>query len=125
MPWHNELNQELTAFEKHVFDRLMLFPDLQRRLHEMAIDLTDLKAAQVRVQGDITKLIQLAQTAISNQQDPTLQGQLDDITTSLGGAAKTAEDELALAAAGSTGASGTSGSTGTDGSTGASGPTGA
>jgi hypothetical protein len=113
--WHNELNCEITAFEKHVLDELSL---TKRRLHDMAIDLTGLKAAQAKVQTDVTALIALAQTAISNQQDPTLQGQLDAITASLNTSAGTAEAELASAAAGP------SGSTGTSAPTGASGPTG-
>lgn len=113
--WHNGLNQEITAFEKHVFDTLAI---INRRIYDMAIDLSALKAAQAKVATDVIALISLAQTAISNSQDPTLQGQLDDITKGLISSTTAAEAELTSVASGVTGATGPA-----TGTTGATGPT--
>lgn len=103
--WNNELNQELTNFEKHLFEKV---GSIIRRLHDMAIDLTGLKAAQAKVAADVTALVALAQTAIANQNDPTLQGQLDAITAGLTTSTTAAEAELAsvASATGVTGATG-------------------
>lgn len=116
--FNNELNQELTRFEHHMFEFSKL---IARRLHDMAIDLTGLKTAAAQNKTDVAALLVLAQTAISNQGDPTLQGQLDTIAQSLGQSNTAIETELASVAP--TGATGPSGSTGTDGSTGSTGPT--
>lgn len=117
--FNNELNQELTTFEHHMFEYTKL---ALRRLHDMAIDLTGIKAAVAKNATDVASLIALAQTAISNQNDPALQGQLDTLAQSLGGTNTAIETELASVAP--TGATGTApGSTGsTDGSTGSTGP---
>lgn len=116
--FNNELNRELTTFEHHMFEFSKL---ALRRLHDMAVDLTVLKTAAAKNAVDVAALIALAQAAISNQGDPTLQGQLDTIAASLGSTNTAIETELASVAP--TGATGPSGSTGTDGSTGSTGPT--
>jgi hypothetical protein len=109
--WHNDLNQEITAFEKHVFDKLSM---LDRRTLQMAINTDALAAAVAKIGVDTTTLIALAQTAINNQGDPTLQGKLDTLTASLSTTDQAIATELASAAGptGTTGASGTTGATG-------------
>ena len=102
--FNNELNQELSTFEHHMFEFSKL---VLRRLHDMAVDLSGLKAAAAKNATDVAALIALTQTAISNQNDPTLQPQLDQLAQSLGQTNTSIETELASAApAAATGATG-------------------
>lgn len=93
--FNNELNQELTTFEHHMFEYTKL---ALRRLHDMALDLTVLTAAAAQNKTDVAALIVLAQKAISTPADPTLQPQLDAIAKSLSDTNASVEAELASAA---------------------------
>jgi len=112
--WHNELNQEITSFEKHVFDVLGELRErvhhIQIRINEMSLDFTKINAALAQNATDTAALIALAQKLISGQSNPADQATLDALAGSVGTSNTAIETELAAAnpapPAGVTGATG-------------------
>jgi len=96
MVWNNDLMQNLTAFEHHVFHTLGA---LERRTHDMALDLTKLTASAARAESAILKLTSLVEAQLAKNPDPAVQAQLDTITLALDNASATAEAEEAKATA--------------------------
>jgi len=110
---------DLDGFQKHVLEML---DNLETRIKDMALNLTNLTAAATKIVADNTTLIGLVQQLLAANPDSAVQAQLDAITTGLstGDAAVLAEIAV-LSATGPTGSTGTTGTTGTTGVSGATG----
>ena len=94
--WHNILCQDVTPFEKHVYDLLAELRDhahaSRKELQAMALDLTKLNAAVTRVGTDVTALIAAVADPAA---EAAAQKAVDDAAAALDASSAAAEAKLA------------------------------